>query len=127
MGLRIEHVYVFTTVHACLQARQCPGRLPGRSPGCIYYLAHYLEATMSAGQQLVASVAGTSGPRVPKPPPRALASAADVAADDIDTLHSSACLPHPEATPCLYLHSNHILPFAFQDFSRHDAPMHCCS
>lgn len=37
------------------------------------------------------------------------------------------CLPHPEAAPCLYPHSNHILRSAFQDFSRHDAPMHRCS
>lgn len=45
----------------------------------------------------------------------------------ISILHSSACLPHPEATPCLYFHSNHIPRTAFQDFSRHDAPMHRCS
>lgn len=29
--------------------------------------------------------------------------------------------------PGLYFHSNHILRSAFQDFSRHDAPMHRCS
>lgn len=42
-------------------------------------------------------------------------------------LRSAPCLPHPEATPCLYFYSNHILLPGFQDFSRHDAPMHRCS
>jgi hypothetical protein len=91
------------------------------------------EATMSAGQQLVACMAGDLGePRlhgtgyihtfvcIRRCCPGCLLLM-------ILILQAATCFPHPEATPCHYFPSNHILRSAFQDFSRHDAPMHRCS
>lgn len=81
---------------------------------------------MSAGQQLVATMAGTWG-GLEYLHSRAPAGPADVAADDIDTAQQRVPSSSRKPTPCLYFHSNHILRSAFQDFSRHDAPMHRCS